>query len=195
MIGRRPNTYVGRATVAADMCPRCHVRENREPWDLCDQCKTDERNEPMTRMTAHNPDDPAEVAAVQTPEGEPDGKLIDPASLPPVTPVGEPGPDDESSEDVVPAAPRDEMPEGWQPREQAEHVRPVSGPGPAYGPTVDAYGRPAGLASDARLVVTPDAPATGAVVDASASAVTSNAPIPAAGTAPAVVVEGPDAVK
>lgn len=56
----------------------------------------------MIRTLPHDPDDPAERAAIQTPEGEPDARLIDPASLPPVTPVGEPGPDDESSEDVLP---------------------------------------------------------------------------------------------
>jgi hypothetical protein len=39
------------------------------------------------RTVPHDPDDAAEAAAVQTPEGEPDGELIDPASLPEVDPL------------------------------------------------------------------------------------------------------------
>jgi hypothetical protein len=49
------------------------------------------------RTIPHDPDDAAEVAAVQTPEGEPDAELIDPNSL------GLPDdPDDPSSEEVIP---------------------------------------------------------------------------------------------
>jgi hypothetical protein len=33
------------------------------------------------RTVKHDPDDEAEVAAVQTPEGEPDAELIDPESI------------------------------------------------------------------------------------------------------------------
>ena len=33
------------------------------------------------RTLAHDPDDPAEVAAIQTPDGEPDGVLIDPETV------------------------------------------------------------------------------------------------------------------
>jgi hypothetical protein len=29
----------------------------------------------------HDPDDPAEVAAIQTPDGEPDGELLDPEAV------------------------------------------------------------------------------------------------------------------
>jgi len=49
----------------------------------------------MIRTTPHDPDDDAEVAAVQTPEGEPDGQLIDPASLPEVDPL-------QASDEVIP---------------------------------------------------------------------------------------------
>lgn len=45
------------------------------------------------RTVKHNPDDAAEVAAVQTPPGEPDGVLVDPESI---------DGDDESVEEVVP---------------------------------------------------------------------------------------------
>lgn len=48
----------------------------------------------MIRTLPHDPDDPAEVAAVQTPEGEPDGRLLDPDDS---------EFDDESSEEVRPA--------------------------------------------------------------------------------------------
>jgi hypothetical protein len=41
----------------------------------------------MIRTLRHDPDDPAEVAAIQTPEGEPDAELIDPDSLPEVDPL------------------------------------------------------------------------------------------------------------
>jgi hypothetical protein len=33
------------------------------------------------RTLAHDPDDPAEVAAIQTPDGQPDGVLIDPETV------------------------------------------------------------------------------------------------------------------
>lgn len=42
----------------------------------------------------HDPDDPAEVAAIQTSDGEPDGELIDPETV---------EFDDESGETVEPA--------------------------------------------------------------------------------------------
>lgn len=45
----------------------------------------------MPTTVPHDPDDPAEVAAVQTPEGEPDGQLLDPEAVEFT---------DESSEDV-----------------------------------------------------------------------------------------------
>lgn len=48
----------------------------------------------MTRTVPHDPDDPAEVAAVQTPEGEPDGELLDPEEVH--------GHDGDDSEEVVP---------------------------------------------------------------------------------------------
>jgi hypothetical protein len=53
----------------------------------------------MTGTIAHDPSDPAEVAAIQTPDGEPDGELIDPDA-----PLG---PDrayvyNEASEEVLP---------------------------------------------------------------------------------------------
>lgn len=41
----------------------------------------------MLNTVPHDPEDPAEVAAVQTPEGEPDAELIDPDSLPEVDPA------------------------------------------------------------------------------------------------------------
>jgi hypothetical protein len=50
------------------------------------------------RTIPHDPDDAAEVAAVQTPEGEPDAELIDPDSLP----IPEADEDDPSSEAVIP---------------------------------------------------------------------------------------------
>ena len=50
------------------------------------------------KTTPHDPDDPAEVAAVQTPEGEPDAELIDPADI--LDPSGDRW--DESSEAVIP---------------------------------------------------------------------------------------------
>lgn len=54
-----------------------------------------ERGDPLMVSTApHDPDDPAEVAAIQTPEGEPDGQLIDPAEV-------DDG-NDEASEEVMP---------------------------------------------------------------------------------------------
>lgn len=49
----------------------------------------------MISTTPHDPNDPAEVAAIQTPEGEPDGELIDPAAL--ADDVW-----DEASEEVLP---------------------------------------------------------------------------------------------
>jgi hypothetical protein len=49
---------------------------------------------PITTVP-HDPDDPAEVAAIQTPDGQPDAELIDPASI-------EDDGDDESSEQVAP---------------------------------------------------------------------------------------------
>lgn len=27
-----------RATIAADTCPKCHQRENTEPWGYCTEC-------------------------------------------------------------------------------------------------------------------------------------------------------------
>jgi hypothetical protein len=45
------------------------------------------------RTVKHDPDDEAEVAAVQTPGDEPDGELIDPADV---------DGDDEESEAVMP---------------------------------------------------------------------------------------------
>jgi hypothetical protein len=39
------------------------------------------RETAMTRTLPPDPDDPAEVAAVQTPEGEPDGALLDPEDV------------------------------------------------------------------------------------------------------------------
>ena len=47
----------------------------------------------MTRTVPHNPDDPAEVAAVATPEDEPNAELIDPNWV---------DGDDESREEVGP---------------------------------------------------------------------------------------------
>lgn len=35
----------------------------------------------MTKTLPHDPDDAAEVAAIQTPAGEPDGKLVDPEDV------------------------------------------------------------------------------------------------------------------
>jgi hypothetical protein len=46
------------------------------------------------RTIPHDPNDAAEVAAVQTPAGEPDAELIDPTES---RPIG-----DESSEKVIP---------------------------------------------------------------------------------------------
>lgn len=34
--------WAARATVAADMCPKCHVRENSEPWGNCEACGDDD---------------------------------------------------------------------------------------------------------------------------------------------------------
>lgn len=47
----------------------------------------------MTRTVPHDPDDPAELAAISTPDGQPDGALIDPDDV---------APEDESSEAVHP---------------------------------------------------------------------------------------------
>lgn len=47
----------------------------------------------MIRTVAHDPDDVAEVAAIQTPEGEPDGVLVDPETV---------AFEDESDESVAP---------------------------------------------------------------------------------------------
>jgi hypothetical protein len=47
----------------------------------------------MVRTVKHDQDDPAEVDAIQTPDGEPDGVLYDPADV---------ELDDESSDEVGP---------------------------------------------------------------------------------------------
>lgn len=52
----------------------------------------------MTRTVPHNPDDAAEVAAVQTPDGQPNAELIDPSRGPTAFALD----DDESSEEVAP---------------------------------------------------------------------------------------------
>lgn len=49
------------------------------------------------RTIPHDPNDPAEVAAIQTPPGEPDAELIDPESV--AVPLGDYL---ESSEAVLP---------------------------------------------------------------------------------------------
>lgn len=47
----------------------------------------------MPSTLPHDPDNPAEVSAVQTPDGEPDAELLNPDDV---------DFDDESSEDVLP---------------------------------------------------------------------------------------------
>jgi hypothetical protein len=49
----------------------------------------------MIRTVPHDAEDPAEVAAIQTPDGEPDGELIDPETVH--------GHDSDDSEVVVPS--------------------------------------------------------------------------------------------
>lgn len=51
----------------------------------------------MAGTVPHDPTDPAEVAAIQTPDGEPDGELIDPDDI--LNPRG--GLGDEASEEVL----------------------------------------------------------------------------------------------
>jgi hypothetical protein len=47
----------------------------------------------VRRTVPHDPTDPAEIAAIQTPPGQPDGELYDPDDV---------DLDDESSDEVIP---------------------------------------------------------------------------------------------
>lgn len=52
----------------------------------------------MGSTVPHDPTDPAEVAAIQTPAGEPDAELLAPEAI---SPYGEFG-QNEAAEDVIP---------------------------------------------------------------------------------------------